>query len=63
MQTLIAAVYAHPLWTCLLLVVGGFAVAQVASAIVEPLAPCRRGDCPRCRGTGSEQRVRRSPAP
>ncbi len=56
--TLIESVYAHPVWTVILLLAGGAAVAQVVRAVTEPLAPCRRGNCPRCRGTGSEERIR-----
>lgn len=56
-------IYENP-WKSLVLVPlvflsAGFALAQVATAITEPLAPCRRGNCPRCNGTGSETRVRR----
>lgn len=49
----------HPLWSIFLMLAAGAAVAQVVSAIIDPLAPCRRGDCPRCRGTGSDVRVRK----
>ncbi len=58
-----ALAFEHPLWACLLMLAAGAALAQVVSAVVDPLAPCRRGDCPRCRGTGSEVRHRKDGAP
>lgn len=57
-MTLAELVFAHPLWTAFLLLVGGAAVSLVVRAVTEPLAPCRRGNCPRCKGTGSEERIR-----
>jgi hypothetical protein len=61
--TLLETVYAHPLWTAFLVLVVCLAVGQglalVAGAITEPLAPCRRGNCPRCRGTGGEPLIRK----
>jgi len=54
--------FAHPLWAAFLLLVGGAAVGNVAASIVEPFAPCRRGDCPRCNGTGAEPKVRKGAA-
>jgi hypothetical protein len=56
--TLAELVFAHPLWSCLLALAAGQAVASVVGAIVSPLAPCRRGNCPRCNGTGAEERLR-----
>jgi hypothetical protein len=51
-------VYLHPLWTGFLFLVACAGLSIVARAIVEPLAPCRRGNCPRCNGTGGEERIR-----
>lgn len=55
---LVEAVYAHPVWTVVLLIASGAAVSMVVRAVTEPLAPCRRGNCPRCNGTGGEERIR-----
>jgi hypothetical protein len=49
-------VWAHPVWALLLALALGAALAQVVRAITEPLAPCRRGNCPRCNGRGEEER-------
>lgn len=57
-MTALELVYANPLWTAFLLLAVASALALVARAIVEPLAPCRRGNCPRCNGTGAEERIR-----
>jgi hypothetical protein len=56
-------VYAHPAWTAVLLIAAGYAVSLVVSAAVEPFAPCRRGNCPRCKGTGAEPLVRTGATP
>ncbi len=56
--TLIEAVYAHPVWTVVLMFGAGNGLSLVVRAVTEPLAPCRRGSCPRCHGTGSEERIR-----
>jgi hypothetical protein len=56
--TLLEAVYGHPVWTAVLLLVAGAALAMVVEAAVKPFAPCRRGNCPRCNGTGAEGRFR-----
>jgi hypothetical protein len=61
--TLVEAVYSAPWTTAGLLIVGGFALSVVVRAITEPLAPCRRGNCPRCKGTGSEERIRHDRTP
>jgi hypothetical protein len=57
-MTLVEAVYAHPLWTAFLILVACAGFSIIARAIAEPLAPCRRGNCPRCNGTGGEERIR-----
>lgn len=51
-------VYAHPLWTAFLVLVTCGGLSMVVRAVTEPLAPCRRGSCPRCNGTGGEERLR-----
>lgn len=58
-MTLTEAVFAHPVWTAVLLLVAGGAVSMVVRSFTEPLAPCRRGNCPRCNGTGGEEGIRR----
>lgn len=55
---MIALAFDHYLVAAFLLLAAGVAVSLVVRAITEPLAPCRRGNCPRCRGTGSEEKIR-----
>lgn len=55
--------FEHPWWSVVFLLVVGEVVARVVGAVVEPLAPCRRGTCPRCHGTGSDVRLDRKEAP
>lgn len=62
-MTLLEQVFAHPVITAFLLLVGGAAGGNVVTSILEPFAPCRRGDCPRCNGTGAEPRVRKEAQP
>jgi len=57
-MTLVEAMYGHPLWTVVLMLGAGGALSLVVRAVSEPLAPCRRGNCPRCHGTGAEERFR-----
>jgi hypothetical protein len=56
--TLTETVYAHPLWSAFLFMVACGGLSLVVRAFTEPLAPCRRANCPRCNGTGAEERVR-----
>lgn len=51
-------VFAHPLWSAFLMLVAAGALSTFVRSFTEPLAPCRRGSCPRCKGTGAEERLR-----
>lgn len=54
-MTLLESVYTHPVWTVVLLLAAGRAVAFIVEAAVEPFRAWRKpGDCPRCEGTGRE---------
>ncbi len=63
MTTLVEAMYAHPVWSVVLMLGAGGARSLVVRAVTEPLTPCRRGNYPRCNGTGSEERIRLRVAP
>lgn len=51
-------VFANPAWSIALMLGAGGALSLVIRAFTEPLSPCRRGNCPRCKGRGSEERIR-----
>lgn len=54
-MTPLAFVELHPVWTAILLLVGGAAVGEALAAPVRAWRKWRRpGDCPRCHGTGRE---------